>query len=145
MYLLTYSPSENSNQHSQSDQRPVGAIWIASVSSGAERTLIRRHECADITKTRLFKYTENFTTKKNENFQIKKLWYVSYFCSKYRLWVLVRIASSSLFFCTQGFFGAGQSDLGVCYAHISEGTLSHISANSCFDLNRIKLAAVWLV
>ena len=24
-----------------------------------------------ITKTRLFKYTENFTTKKNENFQIK--------------------------------------------------------------------------
>ena len=25
----------------------------------------------DITKTCLFKYTENFTTKKNENFQIK--------------------------------------------------------------------------
>ena len=25
----------------------------------------------DITKTRLFKYTENSTTKKNENFQIK--------------------------------------------------------------------------
>ena len=25
-----------------------------------------------ITKTCLFKYTENFTTKKNENFQIKK-------------------------------------------------------------------------
>ena len=24
-----------------------------------------------ITKTRLFKYTENFTTKKNENFQMK--------------------------------------------------------------------------
>ena len=27
---------------------------------------------ATITKTCLFKYTENFTTKKNENFQIKK-------------------------------------------------------------------------
>ena len=26
---------------------------------------------SNITKTRLFKYTENFTTKKNENFQIK--------------------------------------------------------------------------
>ena len=26
-----------------------------------------------ITKTRLFKYTENITSKKNENFQIKKL------------------------------------------------------------------------
>ena len=27
--------------------------------------------CLCITKTRLFKYNENFTTKKNENFQIK--------------------------------------------------------------------------
>ena len=27
----------------------------------------------NITKTNLFKYTENFTTKKNENFQIKNL------------------------------------------------------------------------
>ena len=26
----------------------------------------------NITKTRLFKYIENFTTKKNENFQIKQ-------------------------------------------------------------------------
>ena len=30
---------------------------------------------------------------KTENFQIKKLWYFSYFCSKHRLWVLVRTAS----------------------------------------------------
>ena len=27
---------------------------------------------------------------KNENFQIKFFWYFSYFCSKHRLWVLVR-------------------------------------------------------
>ena len=32
---------------------------------------------------------------KNENFQIKKFWYVSYFCSKHRLWVHVRTASSA--------------------------------------------------
>ena len=31
---------------------------------------------------------------KNENFQIKKFWYLSYFCSKHRLWVHVRTASS---------------------------------------------------
>ena len=30
----------------------------------------------------------------NENFQIKKFWYFSYFCSKHRLWILVRTASS---------------------------------------------------
>ena len=32
---------------------------------------------------------------KTENFQIKKLWYFSYFCSKHRLWVLVRTTSAS--------------------------------------------------
>ena len=42
-----------------------------------------------ITKTRLFKYH----LKKTENFQIKKkIRYFSYFCSKHRLWVLVRTA-----------------------------------------------------
>ena len=32
------------------------------------------HMLLIITKTRVFKYTENFTTKKNENFQIKKFY-----------------------------------------------------------------------
>ena len=35
-----------------------------------------------ITKTRLFKYIENFTTKKKGKFSDKKFWYFSYFCSK---------------------------------------------------------------
>ena len=34
---------------------------------------------------------------KKENFQIKKLWYFSYFCWKHRLWVLVRTASARRF------------------------------------------------
>ena len=38
-----------------------------------------------------------FHHQKTENFQIKKLWYISYFCSKYRLWVLVRTTSSRQF------------------------------------------------
>ena len=46
-----------------------------------------------ITKTCLFKYTENFSTKKWKNSD-KKFWYFSYFCSKHRLWVLVRTASN---------------------------------------------------
>ena len=44
-----------------------------------------------ITKTSLFKYTENFTTKKWK-LTDKKIWYFSHFCSKHRLWVLVRTA-----------------------------------------------------
>ena len=50
----------------------------------------------DITKTRLFKYIENFTIK-NGTFSDKKFWYFSYFCSKHRLWVLVRTASARRF------------------------------------------------
>ena len=46
------------------------------------------------TKTSLFKYTENLTTKKWK-FSNKKIWYFSYFCSKHRLWVLVRTASTN--------------------------------------------------
>ena len=40
---------------------------------------------SDITKTSQIKYTENFTTKKD-----KRFWIFSYFCSKHRIWVLVR-------------------------------------------------------
>ena len=52
--------------------------------------------CLGITKTCLFKYTENFPTK-NWKFSDKKYWYFSYFCSKHRLWVLVRTASPRRF------------------------------------------------
>ena len=46
-----------------------------------------------ITKKRLFKYIENFTTKKGK-FSDEKIWYFSYSCSKHRSWVLVRTASA---------------------------------------------------
>ena len=49
----------------------------------------------------LRKYTYSNILKiynpKKENFQIKKIWYFSYFCSKYRLWILVRTASARRF------------------------------------------------
>ena len=46
---------------------------------------------SNITKTRLFKYKEKFTSK-TENFQIKNSDIFLYFCSKQRLWVLARTA-----------------------------------------------------
>ena len=39
----------------------------------------------------------NILPPKNENFQIKKIWYFPYFCSKHRLWVLIRTASTRRF------------------------------------------------
>ena len=55
-----------------------------------------QHWC--ITKTCLFKYTEILTTKKLKLLdKKKKIWYFSYFCSKHRLWVLIRTASTRWF------------------------------------------------
>ena len=67
-------------------------VWlgICCLFMNKERYL---RDTANITKTRLFKYIDNFTTKKPESFQIK-IWYFPYFCSKHRLWVLVRTASA---------------------------------------------------
>ena len=50
-----------------------------------------------ITKTRLFKYIEIITNKKGKFSDKKKPWYFSYFCSKHKLWVLVRTASARRF------------------------------------------------
>ena len=48
---------------------------------------------SNITKTRLFKYIEKFTSKNWKFTNKNKHWYFSHFCSKYSLWVLVRTAS----------------------------------------------------
>ena len=45
---------------------------------------LRKHANSNILKT---------LPPKNENFQIKKIWYFSYFCSTHILWVLIRTAS----------------------------------------------------
>ena len=77
---------------------------------------LERVRIKSITKTRLFKYIENFTPpppsppppppltqkkkkkkKKKKNSDKKKPWKFSYFCSKHRLWVLVRTASTRRF------------------------------------------------
>ena len=50
-----------------------------------------------ITNTLPFKNTENFTTKINWKFSDKDSDIFSYFCSKHKLWVLVRTASPRRF------------------------------------------------
>ena len=42
---------------------------------------LQQYECSDITKTRLFKYIENFISK-NWKFSDKKLWYFFIFLFK---------------------------------------------------------------
>ena len=58
------------------------------IRSGVSQYYIKCQACRSlqtlkiITKTRLFKYIENFTSK-NWKFSDKKNWYFSYFCSKH--------------------------------------------------------------
>ena len=57
----------------------------------------------NITKKRLFKYIENFTSK-IWKFSDKKFWYFSYVCSKHRLWVLceaILTSTHNLCFCAE--------------------------------------------
>ena len=73
------------------------AMWENGLCVPGKRTNAQlRKNGHIITKTCLFKYTKNFIFK-NWKFSDKKLRYFSYFCSKYRLWVLVRTASARRF------------------------------------------------
>ena len=65
-------------------------LWSSESMNWIHQTV--KKKWAPITKTSLFKYIEKFTIKKGK-FSDKKIWYFSYFCSKHRLWVLVRTAS----------------------------------------------------
>ena len=59
--------------------------------SQSRSTALPRHsekKTWHITKARLFKYIENFTSKRLKNVLIKTPRYFSYVCSKDRLWVL---------------------------------------------------------
>ena len=83
---------EDDNALLSSDQ--VTTAWIESTRPSDEASL--NSDCITIfcksqriTKTRLFKYIETFTFE-NRKLSDKNLWYFSYFCSKYRLWVLFR-------------------------------------------------------
>ena len=50
---------------------PEGPKFCEILSHSVRYGMYANGQAPYITKTRLFKYTENFTTKTNENFQIK--------------------------------------------------------------------------
>ena len=64
-------------------------IWIYAVCKSLQLSPLAVQKFLDtgfkktITKTRLFKYIENFTSK-NWKFSDKKFWYFSSFCTKHR-------------------------------------------------------------
>ena len=70
--------------------------WSRSACMSMQSDNLIRAVFIDITKIPLFKYIENFTSK-NWKCSDKILWFFSYFCPKYRLWVLVRTASARQF------------------------------------------------
>ena len=64
----------------------LSEFWIAKDAKFLHAANEDWSDCAEadessITKTRLFKYIENFTTKRGK-FSDKKFWYFSYSCSK---------------------------------------------------------------
>ena len=79
-----------------SNEYPRSMFWAGSLALPRMPGKDSDQTSRFITKTRLFKYTENLTTKKWK-FSDKKFWYFSYFCSKHRLSVLVRTASARRF------------------------------------------------
>ena len=94
-----HAVSHQNESQQEIAQRSSKEPWEISVEIAVEQTntflihiIFLVAGCLYITRTRLFKYIENFTSK-NWKFSDKKLWYVSYFCIKHRLWVLVRTAS----------------------------------------------------
>ena len=81
-----------------------------------------------IIKTSLFKYTENFTTKRwkfsDKNSDIFLM------SAKNRFWVLVRTASmQNVYGEDSGQTANAQADLHLCCAHLSEGTVSDVAAH----------------
>ena len=73
-------------------------VTVSDVAAQISRYLVKIFA---ITKTRLFKYIENFTSKvfrreKHFFFFFFFFFFFSYFCSKHRLWVLVTTASASM-------------------------------------------------
>ena len=97
-YYMNWLWYLSNNQQKMGTKKSKGSIWIGQHcgwSSIWMGPLFQRPGIC-ITKTRLFKYIENCTTK-NGKISRQTLRYFSYFCSKHRLWVLVRTASSRRF------------------------------------------------
>ena len=92
--LIDFSDDITLNELWNLDLRTIKYKWIY-----PENATVTKHSLpeAHITKTRLFKYTENFTTKKWKFSDKKILIFFHISAQKHRLWVLVRTASPRRF------------------------------------------------
>ena len=77
---------------------------VSSVSATAQAvqllcvfSLVAKFEVSNHYENTPMQYTAIFQGCKNDNLQMKKMLYFSYFCSKHRLWVHVRTASLGQF------------------------------------------------
>ena len=101
--MMTITQARSRQRANSHFMEPISStlLVISNTTLLQEKNIFIMYLDQHITKTSLFKYLENFSTKKkkkkNENFQLKKIWYFSCFCSKHRLWVLVRTASMRWF------------------------------------------------
>ena len=76
---------------------PAGVRCPENTSSGSLiGTRVLWWQCYSLRKHAYSNIWRN-STYKNWKFSDKKLWYISYFCSEHRLWVLVRTASARRF------------------------------------------------
>ena len=108
LVIFSYLPQKTIGMKCQSlyvlsgeNQKKISAICRRQFAWNAKRRFSEENEvkisvCC-ITKTRLFKYTENFTTTKWQISDKKILIFFLYFCSKHRLWIHVRTASARRF------------------------------------------------
>ena len=82
LYCEQYTPWSDFFLRVLSEYALLDQVYLSTQQAhNVETTSIQR----SITKTRLFKYTKNFTTK-NWKFSDKNSDIFSYFCSKLRLW-----------------------------------------------------------
>ena len=58
---------------------------------------LRKHAYSNILKILQTKKKKKKKKRKRKKFRYKKIWYFSYSCSKHRLWVLIRTASTRRF------------------------------------------------
>ena len=78
------------------DESEISPEIVLSAIQHQQLTTVRYIYTNDITKTRLYKYIENFTTKILKfSDKISDIFHIS--AQKHRLWVLVRTASSRRF------------------------------------------------
>ena len=87
-WKMSLNITVDANVDGLTNERTENRIPISRDAKSRRDRTLRKHAYSNILR---------ILPPKNENFQIKKIWYFSNFCSKHRFWVLVRTASTRRF------------------------------------------------